>query len=53
MIELKRKKIEVFVDGKRIVLNDFMSHLFYSTIKAMVSSLKGGEGKEIDIIIND
>lgn len=53
MIELKKKKIEIFVDGKKIVLNEFMSDMFYNTIKAMVSSLKGGDGKEIDIIINE
>lgn len=53
MIELKRKNIEIFVDGKKMPLNDFVSNIFYKTIKAMLSTLKGGEGKEIDIIIND
>ncbi len=53
MISLKRKKIEIFVDGKKLPLNDFIAELFYKTIKAMLSTLKNGEGKEIDIIIND
>jgi len=53
MISRKRKKIEIFVDGKKLPLNDFISDLFYKTIKAMLSTLKNGEGKEIDIIIND
>ena len=53
MISLKRKKIEIFVDGKKLPLNDFIAELFYKTIKAMLSTLKDGEGKEIDIIIND
>ena len=53
LINTKRKKIEIFVDGKKLPLNDFISDLFYKTIKAMLSTLKNGNGKEIDIIIND
>lgn len=53
MIDTERKKIEIFVDGKKIALNKFTSELFYKTIKAMLSSLKNADGKEIDIIIND
>ena len=53
LINTKRKKIEIFVDGKKLPLNDFISDLFYKTIKAMLSTLKNGDGKEIDIIIND
>ena len=52
MISLKRKKIEIFVDGKKLPLNEFISELFYKTIMAMLSTLKNGKGKEIDIIIN-
>ena len=52
MINLKKKNIEIFVDGKRLALNDFVSELFYKTIKAMLSTLKSGNGKEIDIVIN-
>ncbi|OYT59132.1 molybdopterin-guanine dinucleotide biosynthesis protein B [Thermoplasmatales archaeon ex4484_30] len=48
---VKGKKIEILVDGKEISLNKFVEKIFYETIKAMLSCLKGGEGKEIEILI--
>jgi len=53
LVKMERRKIEIFVDGKKLPLNNFISELFYKTIKAMLSTLKNGEGKEIDIVIND
>jgi len=48
----RRKEIEIYVDGKEIVLNSFMRKLLRDTIKAMVSNLKGGNGEKIEIFIS-
>lgn len=47
--EMKRKRIEIFVDGKILPLNKFVEEIFYKTIEAMLSCLKNGKGKEIEI----
>jgi molybdopterin-guanine dinucleotide biosynthesis protein MobB len=49
----RRKKVEIFVDGKNLPLNNFVKELFHKTMKAMLSCLKGGEGKEIEIMIRE
>ncbi len=51
-IKKGRKKIEIFVDGRKLPLNPFIANLLYKTIKAMLSTLKKGEGEEVDILIN-
>lgn len=45
-------KIDVFVDGKKLILNRFVKEIFYKTIKAMLSCLKGGDGKRVEIFIS-
>ena len=45
------KKIKIFVDGEELHLNKFVENLIYKTIKAMISSLKGGDGNEIEIML--
>ncbi len=51
--KLEKNKIEIFVDGRAVHLNEFVRKMYHKTIKAMVSSLKNGEGKEIEILIKD
>lgn len=51
--EMRKEKIKIFVDGEKIPLNKFVEDLFYKVIKSMLSSLRGGEGKEIEIFISD
>lgn len=50
---VKKKRICVFVDGKELLLNSFVEEIMYSTIKAMVASLKEGEGKQIEVMLNE
>ncbi len=49
----KEKKVVIFVDGKELPLNNFVEEMFYKTTKAMLSCLRGGEGKEIEIMIRE
>ncbi len=50
--EIKKKRIEIFVDEKKLSLNTFVENMFYETIKAMLSSLKRGEGKRVEIMLD-
>jgi len=52
-IEKSRKRISIFIDGKELPLNRFVEEMFYRTMLAMLSCLKGGEGREIEIIIRN
>ncbi|RLF44352.1 MAG: molybdopterin-guanine dinucleotide biosynthesis protein B [Thermoplasmata archaeon] len=49
----KEKKVVIFVDGEELPLNKFVEEIFYKTMKAMLSCLRGGEGKEIEIMIRE
>ncbi len=46
---VSRCSLTVTVDGKRISLSPFAKKIFTSTIKGMVSSLKGVNGEQINI----
>ena len=50
---IKKKRISVFVDGKELRLNTFVENIMHSTIKAMVSSLRAGAGKQIEVLLNE
>ncbi len=50
---LKKRRLEIFVDGKKIPMNDFVEDIFYSVIETMLSKLKGGEGREVEIFLHD
>ncbi len=49
----KEKKVVIFVDGEELSINKFVEEIFYKTMKAMLSCLRGGEGKEIEIMIRE
>ncbi len=49
----KKKRLSIFVDGKELPLNKFVEELFYKTLLAMLSCLRGGEGNEAEIVIRD
>lgn len=44
--------VTLTVDGKQVPLKSFVQDLVASTIKGMVSSLKGGEGEEIVVRVS-
>jgi len=50
---IKRRRMEIFIDGKKLPMNEFVERLMYNTIKAMLSTLKRGEGKEAEILIKE
>ena len=52
-IEKSRKRISIFIDGKELPLNRFVEEMIYKTTLAMLSCLRGGEGKEVEIIIRN
>jgi len=49
---LKRRKLEIFVDGKKLPMNEFVENIFYNVLKSMLSTLKRGEGKEVEIFLH-
>ncbi len=51
--EKKEKKIEIYSGGNLLPLNQFVSDLFSTTIKSMVSSLRGAETNDIEISIKN
>jgi len=50
---IKRRKMEIFVDGKKLPMNEFVEGLMYNTIKAMLSTLKRGEGGSVEIVMRE
>lgn len=53
IMENKKQKIILKIDGKKVPLNEFVESAFISTIKGFISSLKGAKAKkEIKIEIN-
>ncbi len=42
-------EVELWVGGRRVPLNPFVSRLISGTLRGMLSSLKGGRGKEVEL----
>ncbi len=50
----RKEKAHLFVNGKKLIIKPFVQEWFAKSIKAMVSTLRGGERpKRIDISIED
>ena len=50
---LKRRRMEIFVDGKPLPMNEFVEEMMYNVVKSMLSTLKRGEGKEVEILLHE
>ena len=50
---LKRRRMEIFVDGKPLPMNEFVEKMMYNVVKSMLSTLKRGEGKEVEILLRE
>ncbi|MBI5043064.1 MAG: molybdopterin-guanine dinucleotide biosynthesis protein B [Nitrospirae bacterium] len=51
---IRKEKAYLFVNGRRLIIKPFVQEWFAKSIKAMVSTLRGGEKpKRIDISIED
>ncbi|HQE50007.1 MAG TPA: hypothetical protein PKV93_11755, partial [Fervidobacterium sp.] len=47
----KREHVVLYVGGQKIGLNDFIMNFIAGTVRGMMSSLKGIEGKNRDIVL--